>query len=362
MKKIVFLLPSLRGGGTERVFINIIRNLDQNKFKIHLILLEKTGPYISLLPDNIEVTNLDTIRARKSVSKLIKELNLISPDIVFTSIGQMNILLLSIRLFLKSKPKLVVRESNSPSLRMRKLSIFRKRLKCMFFKFLYYTADGIIAQCHEMKEDMLTTYNFNKPGNIEVIYNPVDIENIRIKSKEVSSLEKNRINLLAVGRLNYQKGFDNLIPAFATIKETVPNAFLTIIGEGEMRSELCQLIQNYNLSNSVDLKGFVSNPYTYYNNCDLYIMSSRWEGFPNSLLEALACKARIVSTNCKTGPKEILDELPDKEIVSVDEIESLAEGILKALKNKHVTTTNYLPEKYYLPNIIKQYENYFLEI
>lgn len=352
-KKIAIIIPSLRGGGAERVMVNIIRNLDYTKFDIKLILLKKEGPYINLLPENIDVVDLKTHRVRKSIRPLIKVLNSIRPDVILSTMGHLNLAILATRPFLKGNPKIIIREANTPSKNLTK----KERLFSFVYKKLYPKADLIVAQCNDMKTDLMEYFDIEEE-KIKYIYNPLDIEEIMGNIKGSSPFVENRINLISVGRLSYQKGFDVLINAFDIVVKKVPNVYLTILGDGILKKELEEQAEKLGILDRISFVGFKDNPYPYYHYADMYILSSRWEGFPNTLLEALACGTKVVATNCKSGPREILEDNKYGTLVTEGDYESLANGIIKSISDKNKTGDR--ANVFNINNIIKEYEKVLL--
>ncbi|MBT2216480.1 glycosyltransferase [Virgibacillus dakarensis] len=353
-KKVVFIIPSLRGGGAERVTVNIIRNLNPNKFDIKLILLKKEGPYLSLLPGDIEIIDLKTERVRKSLIPLIKILNIIRPDVIFSTMGHLNLAVLSVKIILRGNPKVIIREANTPS----KDITQNKRLFAYLYRYLYPKADLIIAQCDEMKKDIIDYSNI-KEEKIEYIYNPLDIGNIKKMAEGKNPYQENKANFLSVGRLNQQKGFDLLIKAFDIVSKNIPNAHLTILGEGKLKQELEDQTKTLGIEEKISFVGFKNNPYPYYKYADVYVLSSRWEGFPNTLLEALACGVKVVSTNCKSGPREILGENEYGITTEEGDYKSLAKGMIASYygKNKTGDRANFFD----INHVIGEYEKLFLE-
>lgn len=352
-KKLAVVVPSLRGGGAEKVIINILRNIDKNKFDIKLILVKKEGPYVKLIPDDILVSDLNKERVRYSLLKLIKELNEFKPDIIFSTLGHLNIALLSIRKLIKGNPKIIVREANTPS----KSISSNKRFLTTLYKYFYPKADLIVAQCKEMKDDIVDIFNIDEK-KITYIYNPVDIEGIKNCCKNKNPYNNNKINLLSVGRLTFQKGFDILIDAFNIVLKKIPNAHLTILGEGILKNDLQKQAEILGIRENISFVGFKENPYPYYYYSDVYILSSRWEGFPNTLLEALACGTKVVATDCKSGPKEILAGGKYGVLVNEGDYKSLADGIIKAIIGENKTSDR--ANLFHIKKIIKEYEKIFL--
>lgn len=169
-----------------------------------------------------------------------------------------------------------------------------------FLPYLYPRAKKIVTCAKAIEEKLANQHHFK---NLVTIYNSVDIDNAMALSKE--SIPETRPFLLAVGRLAPQKGFDYLIEAFAA-SDAKKDVDILILGEGAERPALEALIEKHKLVGKVILKGTVTNPFAYYSKAEFFVLSSRHEGFPNILIEAMACHCPCVSYNCETGPNEII--------------------------------------------------------
>ncbi len=359
IKNVLFVLPSLSPGGAEKVTINILNHINKDKFTVNLLIINNIGPFKDLIFDNnINIINLNKKHARTSYFKLVKIINTIKPDIVFSTLQHVNILLLIFKRLYKSKPKLIIREANTPSQFMGNLNLFKKKLFLFLLKTQYKKADLIIAQCNEMRDDIISTYKLNNVDNVITIYNPIDVKFIKNKSTDFNPFNHNYVNIVSIGRLTYQKGFDILLKSISIVRELYPNVFLTIVGDGELRNYLIRLSNDLNIQNSVNFVGFQNNPYPYIKYSDLYVLSSRWEGFPNTLLEAITLNKKVVSTNCKSGTFEILNDYENGIIVKTDDPVSLAEGIISSIKKEIKYSEKY--KKYDATIIVKEFEKYFL--
>lgn len=356
-KKIAIVIPSLRGGGAEKVMVNIVKKLDKSRFDIKLVLIKKEGPYVNLIPNDIAIVDLNSERVRYSVFKLVRELNKFKPDVVLSTLGHLNLVLIAIRPLLKINPKIIVREANTPSKNMSELTKKKRIIFTYLYKYLYPKADYIIAQCKEMKKDIIHSFSIDE-RKIRYIYNPLDIQKIIDNREDKNPYRSNEKNLISVGRLTYQKGFDILIDAFKIINEKFPSTHLTILGDGDLKEELKNKAKKLNISGKISFISFKENPYPYYYYADTYILSSRWEGFPNTLLEALACGTKVVATDCKSGPREILGNSEYGILVKEGDHLSLAEGISKSIseEKKKINRADYFK----IDNIIKEYEEIFL--
>lgn len=347
-KKLLFVIPSLEGGGAEKVILNLANNIDRDKFDVNLILLDKRGPYVQFLKNDIKVINLNKDKARKSIISLIIQINKIKPDLILSTLTHINFIIILIRGFLKGNPKIFVREANMPSKYVKNNKIYT---------YLYNKSDFIIAQCQEMKDDMIKNFNINNL-KVKYIYNPLDIKSIERKKIMFNPYDSKKINFVSVGRLTFQKGFDNLIDTFSIINQKISNWKLTILGDGELKEELFLKIRKLNLQDKIDIVGFKENPYPYYYYSDMYILSSRYEGFPNTLLEALACKTKVIAYDCKSGPREILCDGKYGILVKEGDSNALANSILEYLNEENLSKDRALD--FSICNIVKLYEELLL--
>lgn len=338
--KIVFFMPGLHGGGAEKVAVNIIREINQDKYDLHLVLTEKKGKYLDLIPDYVIVHNLNAQKTILSIFKLRKVILDIKPDIIFSTLFRTHIAVDLALLGLKFKPQTIFRSPNSPKLLIEnnQLNIV---MKCLLER-AYKNANSIIAQTPEMKEEIVK-YHFVDKKKITVFLNPIDRKLIDSKIENIESpFNTNYINVVAAGRLTQQKGFDVLIKSFADVISENNKYRLHIIGEErDAKEELLHLIDKLNLKEYVSLLGFKSNPYQYFYYCDLYVLSSRWEGLPNTVLENLYLKKPIVSTRCIPFMNELIENGKNGILVEVENKKSLAEAIL----NYKTIDTTYKNEK-----------------
>lgn len=302
-EKILFTLPNLNGGGAERVIVNIIKSLDENKYDIKLLLVDKIGVYIELVPEYVEIISLDVKRTRNALLKIIKTINEIKPNIIFSTINRMNILVLMSSYFIKRDIKIYVREPNLPSAQIKNKSL--TFLDKVLIRILYPRAYKIVAQTDEMNEEVYKYFGIKKT-NIVTLINPIDKENIDKNLVNIKNpFEEGYINLVAVGRLNYQKGFDLLIESMSHVVKKSDNYRLYILGEGEDREKLEEMIKTYGIEQNVFLSGFQKNPHRYLKYANAFVLSSRWEGLPNVVLESLYIETPVITTKVV----KILDDL-----------------------------------------------------
>jgi glycosyltransferase involved in cell wall biosynthesis len=358
MKKLMLIVPSMRGGGSERVMSILANNLDRNKFDITLVLLKNEGPYLDDLKSDIKIIDLNSNKARYGIFKLFKLIRTSKPDIVFSTLGHLNILIAILKLFLSKDIKYIARESSIPSKSHSKTG--KGKILKILYKLFYNKFDLIISQSEYMKSDLINHYNINE-NKISIINNPVDIKKINYLSKEsIENFDKNKINLLAVGRLNKVKRFNLLINLMSKLNDSF---HLTIVGSGYEENTLRKKIKDLNLEKSIDLIGFKSNPYKYMSNADILLMSSEYEGFPNVVLEANACGIPVFGFNCPGGISEIIEDGVNGILIENDNLDLMR----KTLNSYDIKNFNSLvikqkiEERYSLESIISKYESIILK-
>jgi glycosyltransferase involved in cell wall biosynthesis len=335
--KITIVLPNLHGGGAERLHVNLANNWISKGFNVEFILLRKEGELLKMLEDKVTVIGLNVDRIRSVVFPLAENLRKSRPDVVLvamwplTSAGVLGWLISGRigKLFLSDHENLsasyVAQGRVNPS--------FLKTL----IRFSYPLASGIIAVSRGVKKDLCELGNFSN-DLVRVIYNPAAIgvsskkESIRIQERLWGGAFNHRI--LSVGTLKPQKDHENLIKAFALI-ETKLNAKLIILGEGSLRQKLEALILKLGLKDKVSMIGFVIDPYPWFRSADLFVLSSRWEGFGNVIVEALECGVPVVSTDCPSGPAEILENGRYGKLVPIQDPISLASAMETSLNRIH---------------------------
>ncbi len=355
-KKIVFILPNLRQGGAERIVTNIINSLDSTQYDPILLLLEKDGYYLELLNSEVKVIDLKTTRIRNSIFKILKSLRRIQPDIVFSGYGEINALLSAFIPFFP-KIKFVARETNVVS-----QHVTRPAIK--FWYRFYSNYHKIVAQSQDMQEDLIENWGIS-PDKITRIANPVNIDFITQNKEAFYPKEYEEFpdykKVVAIGNISYRKGFDNLLKVFAHLKNE-PIA-LFILGEGPQMEEFQNYKKNENLD-KVHFFGKVDNPYPYLKNADLFVLSSRYEGFPNVLLEAGACGTYSLANNCPGGIDEIIIPHVNGEILDIENHKEFAQGI-KNILPKNIDTNaiiESIQSRYDQPKIMEEYAKLLSEL
>ena len=327
-KKILFVDQKLGGGGAERILCTVMRSLDQSAFDVHLMLTGKKGTLSYLIPDNVVVHELGKKNTRYAFLSYIKSIKKIRPATVFSSLSRTTVLSILARP-LCPYYKIIARYPNMPSLENKFRAI--KGWRQLIMKLTYNKVDAIISQTEEMAAELHQFYRIDKQ-NIYTIHNPIDTDYIDecIKNRK-NPFNQKYINIVASGRITYQKGFDTLINAFNIALGKERKLRLHILGQNidQYVSKLKELAHKHKIHNKVVFYGFVENPYPFYKFCDLFVLSSRWEGFPNVLLEHLYLRKKVIATNCLPIIRRLIQNGDNGFIVDIDNEDQLAQAILK---------------------------------
>jgi glycosyltransferase involved in cell wall biosynthesis len=254
------------------------------------------------------------------------------------------------------KYRLIVREDNLPSWRQR--NNYQLSNAKMIYRMLYRIPDIIVCQSDDMMRDVIKTYKISSEKLVK-INNPIDVKFIETQSARKIELGSNRINLLSAGRLEHQKGIDLLLKTMLNLKSS--KYHLHIVGDGSMREDLEKYVNKHELKANVTFYGFRKNIYDYMKSADALILSSRYEGFPNVVLEAIACGCPVLAFRCKGGISEIISEGQNGFTVEAEDYCGLAKIIIenKYLKMDPFAIKSTILKKYDLRKILVQYETIF---
>lgn len=326
--KILLLSSSLGGGGTERRTVYMLKHINRNIFEPILCVWEKKGVYVKDIPRQ---TKFYAVRKRFKVFTLLNMRKVIreeKPDIIFGNMWGINtaaIVALKMMFFKrKRRAKLIIGVVTNP--------VFFKHQRLI--RFLYSFADLFVANSYGIREYLVSSWKIQKE-KIHVIHNGVDIKNIDKLSCEKANhiWIKNNYNLIiSVGRLSEPKGYPFLLDALKIANKKNP-IYLIIVGQGEEEERLKKMAIKIGIKNRVDFIGFKHNPFKYIAKTNLFILASIREGFPNVLLEAMACRTPVVSTDAPYGPSEIIEDGVNGYLVPMADSTQLADKILYVLEN-----------------------------
>lgn len=303
-------------------------------FAVDLVLATAEGPYLSDISSTVRVVDLEAGRLIKSLLPLVRYLRHERPVAMLSAMGHANVVALLAREAARVPTRVVVSERGLISGERALARGWAAHLNYWLIPQLYPRADGICAVSQAASAD-LAAFAGLPHRSVQTIYNPFDLP--RIAQLAVEPLNHPWFTpgqppvVLAIGRLNEAKDFPVLIRAFAQLRQQ-RLARLMILGEGELRGELEALLSDLSLgADAVQLPGFVTNPFAWLARCSVFVLSSRREGLPGALIEAMACGTPVVSTNCVSGPEEILQGGRWGRLVPVGNVEAMAQAIAATL-------------------------------
>ncbi len=361
-KHVLFLIPSLRGGGAERVITTLLRHLDRSSFKLTLALVDaRDAVFLNEVPADVEFIDLRCRRVRDALPKIVAMIWKRRPDVVFSTLGHLNLALALLRPLLPRHPRYIARETNIVSQIL--VAHGNPWLWRWMYRHFYGNHDAVVCQSQDMLDDLVENYAFPEE-RATLIYNPVDFERIRQSVEETcpdyfSTFKRHSdiVQLVAAGRLVDQKGFDLLIDAITLLHDD--RIRLTILGVGPLCTSLERLAQARRVADQVQFAGYQTNPYAWFARADAFVLSSRYEGFPNVVLEALACGTPVIATPAPGGTREILDSIPQCIVAEEISSNSLADAINEWLKSSRDRVPEYAVVPYRLSTIMPRYTRLF---
>lgn len=366
-KKVMFFIYQMGSGGAARTLLNILNHMNEHEFEPILVTLNFNGNYETYLKSNIKFIKLDTKRLRSAIIPLAKLIRKERPHIVFSTIPVYNTVAIFGRLLSFTKTKNIVREAALLG------GSFRENISLRIFGLIYRFASKVISLSEGVKKNLINRYNV-KEKNIQVIYNPIDLDKIqhlanygKILEKHHYIFEKDASIIVTAGRLVKEKDHFTLIRAFANVNKHI-NSELLILGEGELEHQLKSLAKDLGIKQKVHFIGFQQNPYIYFKRADLFVLSSVNEGFGHVLVESLAVGTPVVSTNCKPGAEEVLMDGKFGRICQVGDVDGLANSMYETLmmaeyeKKKVIKRGITRAKDFDAKVIVKQYEETFNQV
>lgn len=339
--KVLLMLSSLHGGGAERVAVHLLNQLDPKRFDVRMGLLRKAGPYLEhiedldrvmVAPDGEAHFNYDgpnsaqyapgkligsAVRAPLAFRRMVRETR---PDVAMSFLKGTNLLAwLALMGMGKERPRWIAREGNNvlAVIEEEAPNPFVKRVSLGLTRKAYARADAVLANSTDMAQGLVGDLELD-PAKMRMINNPIDLAAIAAAKDEPIPGAPNRPYVLCAGRLEYQKAHEVLIRSFAASGIWRTHA-LVILGKGSRLNQLHRLAAQLGVGEYVRFIGFVANPYAWMARADLFVLPSRWEGFPTVAAEALACGAPLLLSDCSFGPRDVIEPGVSGELVPVDD-------------------------------------------
>ncbi|PSP39470.1 glycosyltransferase [Halobacteriales archaeon QH_7_65_31] len=330
--KVTLFIGDLSIGGAERVTVNLANQLAENGYQVEVVVVSRQGELVTDLVSDVQFTVLPADRMRWAVIPLIKHLRSSQPDTVISFLTPANIIMiLSVKLSMIS-PQIIVTEHGK---KLNEDSVSTQR-DLILAKYLYKYADGIVGVSKGVSQDIINWANVDS-NKVFTIYNPAISEELITGDSSIPSQLKPQQNntkiVLSAGRHVEQKDFQTLIRSFAKLRADYSNLQLIILGEGELTAEYKRLSNELGIQENMILPGFVDDPFQYMRYADVFALSSRWEGLSLVLMEAMACGTPVVSTDCPSGPAEVLKNGEYGELVPVGDSEAMQNALKNTLES-----------------------------
>jgi glycosyltransferase involved in cell wall biosynthesis len=326
-RSISFLIPSMNGGGAEKVTMLLANELSSRGWNVALIMAKREGPYLERLAPNIRVIILKKRNVSRNVFEISTYLRKEKPEIFYSSMMYVNVIAALATKISGFKGKLILSEHSHVSTNLRTGSNKIFKLIFAIAKLIYRYADAIICVSDGVKTDLLSLIKGIKTAY--VIHNPIE----EATNSHVHELD-GRFRIISIGRLDVDKNFKLLIEGFSGVLATLDNKDnyeLVILGEGNERHNLERLIDSLDIRKQVLLPGFVKNPGDYLNRSNLFVFTSSREGFGNVIVEALGYGLPVISTDCFSGPSEILKDGEIGRLIPVGDLEMLKKVMLEEI-------------------------------
>lgn len=333
---ICFYLPSLAGGGAEKLFIDLANHYGKAGLRVTIVCAKAEGPYLQRIRPEVELVDLKSSRVVFSIIPLWRYLGSENPDAIMANMSYANIALIIASMLPSRFNGRVIVEEVAQLERGRELrNAFRESIVMVLMKLLYTKADSVIGitKCISEQIGRMTRVGMDK---IKTIPGLVDIKEITKHENEDQDhpwlSEKQVPVIIAIGRFLPEKDFHSLLKAFSKLRER-RSARLIILGEGKQRPELEELAIELKISEDVSMPGFTNNPGAFLSRSDLFVLSSRFEGFGIVVIEAMAVGCNVVTTDCSTGPIDIVGNGQYGTVVPVGDVDAMATAMEYRLDN-----------------------------
>jgi glycosyltransferase involved in cell wall biosynthesis len=355
--KIALFLPDLRGGGAERVSLSLAKEFSARGYEVHFVLMRYQGDLLAEAERNFSVFDLKSPRVRGALKPLTRYVNRNAPDVLIASMWPLTALAASAKCFSvhRKSLKLLLVEHSVLSVQYAEKSYVHRLMLRGSIAFARKVSDRYIAVSSGVASDIASLAG-GYSEKICVIHNPVpecrvpSTEDLNAAAQRWGQTEKRMFRVLTVGSFKEAKNLPLLLKAFKRSLDSV-DAQLMILGDGDQRKQLEQLAQDLGVSDRVIMPGFQVDTSPFYLTADLFVLSSNREGLPTVLIEALSAGLPVVSTDCKSGPSEILLDGEFGTLVPVKDEVALSEAIIDALSRRHDPSSLKARSKDFAPSV-----------
>lgn len=330
---VAVVVPSLAGGGAERTAITLADYLDAQGYLVDLVCFRAEGPYRDDVPDGVELVDLRTRRALHSLPGLVRYLRSRRPTALLACLDRTIVLAVVAVWVARVGTRVVGQVQSTMSRAARAGGGWQDRMRPALARLFYGRCRSVVAVSEGVARDLVERIGLRR-DLVTVIHNPVPLEDVVHRAARPAPdpwfAGEGPPVVLGVGRLTEQKDFATLIRAFARVRRRL-EARLVVLGEGEDRCALQEIVADEGVLDDARLPGFVDDPAPYLRRAGVFVLSSAWEGLPLVLLESLAVGTPVVATDCDSGPREILEGGRYGRLVGVGDPDAMAEAILETL-------------------------------
>lgn len=343
--------------------VTLLRHLDRIRFQPMLAVVNSSqAVFLEDIPEDVEFIDLGCRRVRYALPAILRLIWRTRPQLVLSTLGHLNLALAVTRFMFPAETKLIGRETIIVTQNVQYLANTHMWLSA--YRWFYPRLDALICQSDDMFRDVVDHLGFPAHKTL-VIHNPVDFQQIRSALNRGLSCgmkiqASSNLKLVAAGRLVEQKGFSLLFEALALCPDI--DLFLTLLGEGPLESELRNKAASLNIEDRVEFVGFQKNPYPWFKCADAFVISSLYEGFPNVVLEALACGTPVIATPAPGGLRELLKPIPSCQLAEVVSAESLASAIRTWVERRPSRIGDKEIADYAVEAIVRKYERVMLNV
>jgi glycosyltransferase involved in cell wall biosynthesis len=330
---IALLIPDLRGGGAERVAINLAKEFATLGASVEFVLMRREGEFLYEVDDRMRIVDLGAGRIRGALVPLVSYLRTARPRALIAFMWPLTLVAVVARVLGRAPTRLLVTEHTTLSASAELTSKVSPWIVFRSIGWLYPLADRIVTVSRGAADDMASHARLDRRA-VSVVYNPITGAAGKARtggaSPDVERWSSAPFRAIAIGTMKEQKRFDRLLEAFCLLRARVP-AQLLILGDGPLRASLVRRAAELGVTSAVTMPGFVPDPAPYLRRAHLFVLSSAWEGFGNVIVEALSEGVPVVSTDCPSGPREILADGRFGRLVPVDDAPALAAAMDAAL-------------------------------
>lgn len=364
--KIAIFCASLGGGGAERAMVNLVCGLSGRGLAVDLVLVNAEGPFLADVPPEVRVIDLKAQRVLASLPGLVRYLRMERPKVLLSALDHVNVVAIWARWLSRAPIRVIVSVQAPLTLSLGSQKGLTGKIMPSLIRMSYPKADTVVPVSQGVKRDLIGFIRVDA-SKVYTIYNP-------IINSQLYELGQENIShpwfkpqqppvILAVGRLSLEKDYPTLIRAFQRVRQQLLVRLL-ILGEGDERSNLEALVRELGLRADIELPGFMPNPYALMKKASCFVLASKFEGFGNVLVEALAMGCPVVSTDCPTGPFEILNGGEWGRLVPIGDHEAMAAAIMAILNgegNLNSLALGAYLQRFVVDEVASKYFNIFFQ-